>query len=261
MMNNILTRVLTVIMLMFFSMGVYADVKILFGEKGEELKTGETTIKGDNGTIAVEQKASDDGSQTTVHLTFTPNEGFTISSDNIEVYAVISPDGTSTRAPEISGDPLKLNEEDSKDPEKCYSVKIDSRLGLWIKKAEFQPSGQKNRTAIPFEVTTTDDITNHTEKLYWIESAGATGFYAVPHSDNTRASTTNAPTLRALWYFTASGEDGYYYIINKETGTYLKKTGQAGDDNTIQVAPYADADDDKFKFSFDTQKVSNKASG
>ena len=239
-------------MLMFFSMGAYADVKILYGEKGEELKTGEATIKGDNGTIAVEQKASDDGSQTTVHLTFTPNEGFTISSDNIEVYAVISPDGTSTRAPEISGDPLKLNEEDSKDPEKCYSVKIDSRLGLWIKKAEFQPFGQKNRTAIPFEVTTTDDITNHTEKLYWIESAGATGFYAVPHSNNTNASTTNAPTLRALWYFTASGEDGYYYIINKETGTYLKKTGKAGDDNTIQVATYALADDDKFKFSFDT---------
>ena len=50
----------------------------------------------------------------------------------------------------------------------------------------------------------------------------------------------------------ASGEDGYYYIINKETGKYLKKTGKAGDNNTIQVADYASADDVKFKFSFAT---------
>ena len=103
----------------------------------------------------------------------------------------------------------------------------------------------------PFEVTTAADETNHTEKFYWIESAGATGFYAVPHSNNQNASTTNAPTLRALWYFKESGESGYYYIINK-TGKYLKKTGQAGDNNTIQVADY-DADNDvKFKFSFGT---------
>ena len=106
--------------------------------------------------------------------------------------------------------------------------------------------------SLPFEVTTPDDVTNHTEKFYWIESVGATGFYAVPHSNNTNASTTNAPTLRALWYFMESGESGYYYIINKETLKYLKKTGNAGTDNTIQVATYDSADDVKFKFSFDT---------
>ena len=105
---------------------------------------------------------------------------------------------------------------------------------------------------LPFEVTTADDITNHSEKFYWIESVGATGFYAVPHSNNSNASTTNAPTLRALWYFMESGEDGYYYIINKETGKYLKKTGNTGSDNTIGVADYAAADDAKFKFSFST---------
>ena len=105
---------------------------------------------------------------------------------------------------------------------------------------------------LPFEVTTADDITNHSEKFYWIESVGATGFYAVPHSDNSKASTTNAPTVRALWYFMESGEDGYYYIINKETGKYLMKTGNTGSDNTIGVADYAAADDAKFKFSFST---------
>jgi hypothetical protein len=106
--------------------------------------------------------------------------------------------------------------------------------------------------SLPFVVTTPDDVTNHNEKFYWIESVGATGFYAVPHSDDAKASTTNAPTLRALWYFMESGESGYYYIINKETGTYLKKTGAVGGDGTIGVAIYANADDSKFKFSFDT---------
>ena len=105
---------------------------------------------------------------------------------------------------------------------------------------------------LPFEVTTADDITNHSEKFYWIESVGATGFYAVPHSDDSKASTTNAPTLRALWYFMASDDDGYYYIINKETRKYLKKTGDPGTDNTIGVADYAAGDDAKFKFSFAT---------
>lgn len=106
--------------------------------------------------------------------------------------------------------------------------------------------------SLPFEVTTDDDVTNHSEKFYWIESVGGKGFHIVPNYENNNASTTNAPTMRALWYFMESGESGYYYIINKETGTYLKKTGKAGDNGTIQVATYASADDVKFKFSFGT---------
>lgn len=144
-MKTYMTRLFTVLMLAMFSMGAWADVKIFYGEKGEELKNGETKIKADNGTIAIEQKASSDGSQTTVNLTFTPNSGYTISTDNIEVYAVISPNSGSTRAPEISGDPLKLSEESSKDPEKRYSVKVDSKLGLWIKKASFLSGSKNNR--------------------------------------------------------------------------------------------------------------------
>lgn len=73
---------------------------------------------------------------------------------------------------------------------------------------------------LPFIPTTNEN----NPFLYWIETAGATGFYAVPHSDNTYASTTNAPTLRALWYFMATDDDGYYYIINYATGLYLKKS-------------------------------------
>ena len=140
-----MTKILTVLMLTMFSLSASADVKVFFGEKGEELKTGETKIKGNNGTIAVEQKASDDGSSTTIYLTFSPDNGYTISSDNIEVYAVVSTGSGSTRTPEISGSSLKLNEETSKAPEKRYSVKIDSKLGLWVKKAEFKAESKGTR--------------------------------------------------------------------------------------------------------------------
>ena len=90
-MKTYMTKILTVLMLMMFSMGASADVKIFYGEKGEELKTGETKIQGDNGTIAIEQKTSDDGSSTTIYLTFSPDNGYTISTDNIYLRAPAQP--------------------------------------------------------------------------------------------------------------------------------------------------------------------------
>ena len=208
MMKTYMTRILTVLMLMMFSMGASADVKIFFGEKGEELKTGETKIQGDNGTIAIEQKASDDGSSTTIYLTFTPNNGYTISSDNIEVYAVISTGSGSTRTPEISGDPLKLNEESSKDPEKRYSVKIDSKLGLWIKVAKFGSGSKGNR-----------DVTNPT---YYALHQNGKGYLRVNGEGS--VSLSNDGTFRygnifdnngsSLWVYTSDGylKNNYFYL-------------------------------------------------
>ena len=209
-------------LLMMFSMGAAADVKIFYGEKGEELKTGETKIKGDNGTIAIEQKASDDGSQTTIYLTFTPETGYTISTDNIEVYAVISTGSSPTRTPEISGDPLQLNEETSKDPEKRYSVKIDSNLALWIKKSEFtkKDDGSKgNRGGITITTDTDHPV------YYLIQSYQNTGFYMRPNGTNVH--TLNSLTNEMKWFFLDAGtgtegsdEVQYYYICDKD-GRYM----------------------------------------
>ena len=196
------------LMLMMFSMSASADVKIFFGEKGEELKTGETKIQADNGTIAIEQKASDDGSQTAIYLTFTPETGYTISSDNIEVYAVISTGSGSTRTPEISGDPLGLTEESSKAPEKRYSVKIDSKLGLWIKKAEFVSGSKGNR-----------DVTNPT---YYALHQNGKGYLRV--NGEASVSLTNHSTFyygnifsndgSSLWVLTSDGylKNNYFYL-------------------------------------------------
>ena len=103
----------------------------------------------------------------------------------------------------------------------------------------------------PFTLTTPDDVTNHTETLYWIESYGATGFYAIPHTNNSNVSTTNMPNLKALWYFMDAGTDNsiqYYYIVNHNTGYYLKLDGTIGNDNTIKIASFGSGGD-AFKFS------------
>ena len=93
----------------------------------------------------------------------------------------------------------------------------------------------------PFTLTTADDVTNHTETVYWIESNGATGFFMSPKTDanDCQVSTTNMPNERMLWYFMDAGiesETQYYYIVNKYTGKYLNHTGNLGDNNNIKMA-------------------------
>ena len=209
-MKTYMTRLFSVLMLAMFSMGAWADVKIFYGEKGEELKNGETKIKADNGTIAIEQKASSDGSQTTVNLTFTPNSGYTISTDNIEVYAVISPNSGSTRAPEISGDPLKLSEESSKDPEKRYSVKVDSKLGLWIKNAEFVNESKGNRN-----ITYTYYALHNKDKGYLKQYKGIVG------NDATFRHLTHDDNGSSMWVYSSDGylqQEMYYLnVLNGQT--------------------------------------------
>ena len=107
------------------------------------------------------------------------------------------------------------------------------------------------RAQHPFTLTTADDVTNHTETLYWMESYGAAGFYAIPHTNNSNVSTTNMPNLRALWYFMDAGTDNsiqYYYIVNHSTGYYLKLDGENGDEETIKIGEFGSGGDD-FMFS------------
>lgn len=248
-----MTKILTVLMLMMFSMGAAADVKIFYGEKGEEIKTGETKIKADNGTIAIEQKASDDGSSTTIYLTFTPNSGYTISTDNIEVYAVISTGSSPTRTAEISGSSLKLTEETSKDPEKRYSVKIDSNLGLWIKKAEFISGSKGNRGVI--NITTDTDgngtIDDSEKNLYLIQTNQFESFYITPNGEN--LNTVNLPHSSMLWYFVEAENDNgtqYYYIVNNSTGYYICNSDYSSKGRTIKLLAFDDNSTDKFKFKF-----------
>ena len=224
-MKTYMTKILTVLMLMMFSMGASADVKIFYGEKGEELKTGETKIQGDNGTIAIEQKTSDDGSSTTIYLTFSPDNGYTISTDNIEVYAVISTGSGSTRTPEISGSSLKLNEETSKAPEKRYSVKIDSNLGLWIKKAEFKVKKRDGSKSDPATVSGLNG-----DGYYYITSNGDNTYYLCPAGASYVTYDVGQPYLTtnqtgqvdgSLWIIQFIGTESSYQIKHYGDNKYL----------------------------------------
>lgn len=153
-MKTILTRLFTVLMLIFFSMGAEAQVKVLFGEEGTE------KFEGKGGTIEVKQEDSkNDKAKITVTLIVTPDDGYKMEKDGLEVYAVISPDGASTRALEISGDALKLDCDDFKDvsQKRTYTVDVDSKLALWVKSANFL-SGAKGNGDEPLRGGVTDGI-------------------------------------------------------------------------------------------------------
>ena len=96
-----------------------------------------------------QEDSKNDKTKVTVTLIVTPADGYTMERDNsLEVYAVISPDGASTRALEISGDALDLTCTDFKDisQKRTYTVDIDSKLALWIKKAEFVSASKDGPT-------------------------------------------------------------------------------------------------------------------
>ena len=148
---------LAVLMLTLVSIGAVAQVKVVFGEKGEE------KFPGTGGTITVLQDTK--GDEVTVTLTVTPDKGYTITKGDIKVYATYPPSGT--RTPEIA-DNLTLyyngsEKEDVKDPsaKRDYTFTIGSNFGAWVKEANFS-SGSKGpkRGGNPTGITSLSQITS-----------------------------------------------------------------------------------------------------
>ena len=143
-----LTRLLTVVMLIIVSMGAKAQVKVLFGENGDDkFKSDGEKIEAtyDGGTIVVTQKTVD-ATKVTVYLTVTPNKGYTMQEKNvIEAYAVIPADANTTRALTVS-EKLTPDCEGFKDEYsvRTYYVDIDPKLALWVKSANFVPNKREN---------------------------------------------------------------------------------------------------------------------
>ena len=141
-MNKTLTRLFTLMLLMMVSLGARAEVKVLFGEKGTD------KYEGKGGTIQVKQEESRDGGKVTVRLAFIPDKNYTFDEQSLEVYKVFSPESAATRALEIDGDALKLEEDKSTNPsEKHYHVDIDSKLALRVKEAQFISESKADPTS------------------------------------------------------------------------------------------------------------------
>ena len=148
---------LAVLMLTLVSIGAVAQVKVVFGEKGEE------KFPGKGGTITVSQETK--GDEVTVTLTVTPDKGCTITKGDIKVYATYPPSGT--RTPEIA-DNLTLyyngsEKEDVKDPseKRDYTFTIGSNFGVWVKEANFSSDSKgPKRGGNPTEITSLSQITS-----------------------------------------------------------------------------------------------------
>lgn len=235
-MNNIMMKLFTVIMLMMFSMGVRAEVKVLYGENGTE------KFEGTGGSIKVEEK-SKDGTEVTVYLTFIPQSGYTFDENTLEVYAVVSPDAASTRSPQISGEPLKLTEEKTDVPSaKRYSVDIDSKLALWVKSANFI-NGSKggdeptrtdysgmyyigtrnynaNATATNYYLCPTEDWVYYTSDETEVSTDGDT--YPNPFLTTFKCRNGVYDATKAVWTIVKVASNPDYYTIQQTiTGRYL----------------------------------------
>ena len=147
---------LAVLMLMLVSIGAVAQVKVVFGEKGEE------KFPGTGGTITVSQDTK--GDEVTVTLTVTPDKGYTITKGDIKVYATYPPSGT--RTPEIA-DNLTLyyngsEKEDVKDPseKRDYTFTIGSNFGAWVKEANFSSDSKGPQRGDPTEITDLSDMSS-----------------------------------------------------------------------------------------------------
>ena len=195
-------------MLMMFSMGTSADVKVLYGEKGTE------KFEGTGGKIEVTQKESDDKTQVTVYLTVTPDNGYIMVKDGIELYATIPANAGLTRAPEISTELTpKCDDFKGGSQKRTYYVTIASELALWVKSATFALNGSKgNRDG----VTYTYYALHNKDKGYLKQYKGIVGNDGTFRYDNTHADNGSS-----IWVYSSDGylqQEMYYLnVLNGRT--------------------------------------------
>ena len=137
-MKKTLIRLFTFIMLMVFSVGVDAKIKVdLGGEKNDGVYPGGTIVE-------KSQTEPNANGLVTVTITVTPNKGFAIKQTDIVVVSTYSLEGSGTRSPRIAGN-LTLLGTDPKDPSepRDYTFVVGSSLGAWIKEANFHDDGAK----------------------------------------------------------------------------------------------------------------------
>lgn len=257
-MKKTLMRMLTLMLLMMFSMGAMADVKVLFGEKGQELqpgKDGSITLSQKEitgGTIVITQEDLKDGTFKVV-LSVTPDKGYSMAKDGPEVYAVAPADISQTRTVKASTK-LDIKCEDFKDEtsKRTYTATIDSKLALWLKSANFLPQKRDGAKAGDPDFSGTYfisgnnqgvdsyDITKTTENYYlcptvdWLYfKADATNYFTdvdngQPFITTYQYRNGQNDASEAVWEFVKHPTLNYYYIKHNKTQKYLVSNQSIG---------------------------------
>ena len=171
-MNKIMMKLFTVIMLMMFSMGVEAQIKVdLGGEKGDGVYPGGTIVEKN-------QTKPDDKGLVTVILTVTPKDGYTISQGDITVVSTYDPsNGTRSDSPKIAANltPIEKDPKDLSQP-RDYSFIVSSTFGVWVKEANFHSDDAKGGdrdVTDGIAITSLEEIT--TQDGHYVISQDITG--------------------------------------------------------------------------------------
>ena len=81
---------------------------------------------------------------------------------------------------------------------------------------------------------------------YTLKSHYYDGRYAIITDDDKLTSATSTPGDAGTWLFVSTGNDGEYYIQNKQNGKYISTLG-----TSTQATAVAESTDDAFKFTLD----------
>ena len=249
-------RLFVLALLTMVSMGAGAAIEVTYGKDGSK----DPNFTG--GKVLATPGDEKDG-KVTFTLDVSPDNGYTITKDDIEVYATISPAGTRAN-PEIS---KKLDLE-GKDPanasdKRTYTFTIESNFGVWVKEAKFLPDGSKGGSE-PSRTIDPDDFSG----VYYIASDGkssangnqytyssstpSSNFYLCPteawcyykpvddySGDGETYPNPFLTTYKcrsndyhsgnasdAVWEIIKAPNSSNYYIIQKSTGKYLVSNGK-----------------------------------
>ena len=250
-MKKTLTRLFTVALLLMVSLGARAEVKVLFGVNGTELqpdKYGKVTLgqkELTGGTVIISQEDQKDGT-TELTLAVTPDKGYRLAENGLEVYTVAPADISQTRTVKASTK-LDIKSEDFKDEasKRTYTATIDSKLALWLKSANFQPQkrdgakagGDEDPKPKGYDYSGTYYIANY-------NNGGAGGYQANDKTKNyylcpsTNIYDTDMPLLttykerkesdkkpeNSRWrvvFAKTIGEVDYYQLIHNSSNQYL----------------------------------------
>ena len=237
-------RLIALALLTMVSMGAGAAIEVTYGKDGSK----DPNFTG--GKVLATPGDEKDG-KVTFTLDVSPDNGYTITKDDIEVYATISPAGTRAN-PEIS---KKLDLE-GKDPanasdKRTYTFTIESNFGVWVKEAKFQNNRDGAKGTMDFNLPNGYYYLGNEAGDNGIPNYNGSNFednfymcpaYSSPANDkNYLGGNEDLPLITtfksfsdnnknkgktylwAVWYIEAATGDnaGCFYIRHKETGKYL----------------------------------------
>ena len=222
------------LMLTMVSMGAWADVKVVFGEKGTE------KFEGKGGTIEMTGQTKPDADDfVTVTFTVSPDEGYIISMPDIEVYETIAPNSTRSDIPQISAQ-LELDGEEpyNLSAKRDYYVTVKSNLGLWVKAVNFRTKSNntKRGTNPVYFIANNGGYTSSTGNNYYMVPAAdphQTNYHDAYYSSNYNLANgdpekpfiatykTNRDNNSIWEIIPSSDNDGYFFIKHWLTGKYL----------------------------------------